>query len=111
MLIPSVAKGLRDEVATMLGQLAQNGPDHCKFKEAVRSVAASATMLKELVDNAGSGGKTMNLKAAGKTYGVPVSTLRVWCDRGILPARKVGKLWYVEPAAMDNLFKNRNAGR
>jgi hypothetical protein len=49
--------------------------------------------------------ETMALETAVELYDVKLSTLRLMCLRKTVKATKVGKYWYVTPAAMDKVFK------
>lgn len=38
----------------------------------------------------------LRLSELHKKSGIPVITLKKWCARGAIPARKVGKVWEVD---------------
>lgn len=40
---------------------------------------------------------------------VPTRTLQSWCENGHLPARKLGKLWFVEVGALERSTGNELA--
>lgn len=50
--------------------------------------------------------QTMTLETAATLYDVKLSTLRLMCTRGEIESKKVGKHWFVTPAAMDRVFKS-----
>jgi len=47
----------------------------------------------------------VQVQEAAKIVGAPPSTLRAWCQNGILPARKVGKAWVIRLDALDRLTR------
>lgn len=42
---------------------------------------------------------------AASLIGAPPSTLRLWCQTGILPARKIGKRWVIRLDELDGLTR------
>ena len=52
---------------------------------------------------------TVKIKMACSLYDIEPHTLRNLCIRGEIPARKIGRLWYVDTKALDEYMRpNRN---
>lgn len=45
------------------------------------------------------------LNVWAETYGIPLTTLRLYCLRGTIPANKAGKHWYIAEDAINNFLR------